>query len=46
MFHIVIFTALAMALAERLPWLARRRMSLLRPHALTDLAEHGGHPGP
>ena len=38
MFHIVIFTALAVAVAERLPWLARRRMSLLRPHALTDLA--------
>src|SRR5215813_300031 len=38
MFHIVIFAALAVALAERLPRLARRRMSLLRPHAFTDLA--------
>jgi len=38
MFHIVIFTALVVAVAERLPRLARRRMSLLRPHAFTDLA--------
>ena len=38
MFHIVILTALVVAVAERLPWLARRRMPLLRPHAFTDLA--------
>ena len=38
MFHIVIFTALVMTVAERLPRLARRRISLLRPHAFTDLA--------
>lgn len=37
MFHIVIFTALVVAVVERLPGLARRRMPLLRPHAFTDL---------
>src|SRR5215468_10087510 len=38
MFHIVIITALAVAVAERMPWLARRRMSLLRPYVFTDVA--------
>lgn len=38
MFHIVIFTAIAAAVVERVPRLARRRMPLLRPYAVTDLA--------